>query len=174
MLMVSYGNIGIVAFLEINLYVNFVLSMQHGLNIILKLNMLKGKASGYLQPIINFHPHQFSILAGAGLADVGRSQVFFTGFFMKIVVYTTQNSPLTPHSIHGLPFLSVKIKIGGILKIPNRTNIVLFIMLVFRKGITAIKMIKNRLVAVIPSFAPIDIRLKIAFCVFVQLFMHDF
>ena len=103
MLMISYGNIGIVAFLEINLYVNFVLSMQPSLNIILKLNMLKGKASGYLQPRINFHPHQFSILAGAGLADVGQSQVF-TGFFMKIVVYTTQNSLLTPHSIHGVLF----------------------------------------------------------------------
>jgi hypothetical protein len=103
MLMVSYGNIGMVAFLEINLYVNFVLSMQPSLNIILKLNMLKGKASGYLQPRINFHPHQFSILAGAGLADVGQSQVF-TGFFMKIVVYTTQNFRLTPHSIHGVRY----------------------------------------------------------------------
>jgi hypothetical protein len=41
MLMVSYGNIGIVAFLEINPYVNFVLSMQPSINIILKLNLVK-------------------------------------------------------------------------------------------------------------------------------------
>ncbi len=50
MLMFSYGNIGIVAFLEINPYVNFVLSMQPSLNIILKLNLVKKEVSRSSQP----------------------------------------------------------------------------------------------------------------------------